>query len=589
MTVVPDSAAPALVRDHLGRLAFASARVSVFLSLRLPLYFYNLVAPDGWGQGRPLVVGGTLGAACIDALLAWRMRKRGRPLLWLRIPLDLVYVCLAAIAVPPTWPYSGVLLILVPTAIELIAVRGVPIGGLFVSAAGVDMYFARTWTAGKPYTFELIFYGTWVLVVGTVAFAVVELVGQQHQRRFLSERQAFKNFVSLQTRNELLLGRGGAVAEALNRTWYQMHMTVGRAASAASEEFRQQQERLSAETRSQARYLVDILTEFAAAQRRNRPTVSEHLHLRMEREERLQVLTPGQAAALAVQLSELNLTGQHAVRVVASDHITGELSLALGGHSLDIPPARGRRVVLVPAAVIFGSGSLLALSDPTYADLPIFPVLLAVVCTALMGLTAELRRRRGAKWGLHYLWLSTMTPALITILMTVFLPVHWRLANGRIIMPALVGLTASFYMIGIIWLELSWRIRLITIFACAAWLLAAVKLNPFGAPPLWSIIGNLAIPASVVFAVLSFEDKNHDLGLRLHDQWVAALQRRADEIRRRAVDYEIEGLQRQIDAATRMAKDASDGQDMQSILKCVAEAEFHLGVIRHGGERNDGR
>jgi hypothetical protein len=173
--------------------------------------------------------------------------------------------------------------------------------------------------------------------------------------------------------------------------------------------------------------------------------------------------------------------------------------------------------------------------------------------------------------------------------MTVFLPVHWRLANGRIIMPALVGLTASFYMIGIIWLELSWRIRLITIFACAAWLLAAVKLNPFGAPPLWSIIGNLAIPASVVFAVLSFEDKNHDLGLRLHDQWVAALQRRADEIRRRAVDYEIEGLQRQIDAATRMAKDASDGQDMQSILKCVAEAEFHLGVIRHGGERNDGR
>lgn len=580
MTIASESLAPSLARDHLGRMAFASARVSVFVSLRAPLYFYNLVAPDGWVQDRPLVIAGTLLAAFIDAVLAWRMRKQGLPFLRVRVPLDLIYVCLAAIAVPPTWPYSGVLLILVPTAIELIAVRGLPAGALFTAAAAVVMYLARTRTHGQPYVFELVFYGMWILVVGTVAFAVVEFAGQQHQQRFLSERQAFTNLVVLQTRNELLLGRGGAVAEALNRAWYQLQLGAGRAAAAAGQEFREHQERLSEETRRQARYLIDVLSEIAMTQRRDRPVVAEHLHFRVERGHRLKVLSPGQAAALTSQFSALGLTGQHAVQVVASDHITGELLLTVGSHSLYIPPARGRRVVLVPAAIIFGSASLIALSDPTYADLPVAPVLLVIACTAFLGLAAERKRRKGAKRGLHYLWLATMAPAVAALTMTAVLPVHWALPNGRIIMPALVGLTASFYMIGIIWLDLSWRIRLITVLACASWLVTAIKLSPLGAPPFWSVVGNMAIPASVVFAVLSFESRNHNLGMRLHTQWVDSLQQQAEKIRGQAIEYESDSLQREIEVAVQTARDAADSQSVQAAVRCLAEAQSHLDAIQ---------
>jgi hypothetical protein len=584
MAIVDEPATPVLPRDHLGRMAFSSARAAMFVSLRAPVYFYNIVAPDGWVQGRPIVLGGTLAAAGIDAVIGWQLRRRGRSLLPVRLVLDLIYVCLAAIAVPPTWPYSGVLLILAPIMIELVAVHGLLLGSLFVIAANLDMYFARKLVAANPYTFELFFYGCWILAVGTAAFAVIELAGRQHQRRFLSERQAFRNLVVLQTRNEFLLGRGGAVTEAINRAWYQLQIRLGQVALAAREEFRRQQERLAAETRQQARYLADVLSEIAAAQRSDQPAVAEHLHLTAGREQRLQVLTPRQAAALIDQLAPLNLTGQHLVTVEASDQITGELQLRVGGHSLYVPPARGRRLALVPAAVIFGSGSLIALVDPIYADLPLAPVLLAIVFTALLGLAAERKRQKNAHQGLGYLWLATLSPALLALFMTAVLPVHWKLADGRIIVPALVGLTASLYMFGIIWLELSWRTRSITILFCAAWLVIAIEMNPYGAPALWSILGNLAIPASVIFAVLSFDSRNRDLGLRLHDQWVTALHRRADEVRRRSVEEETRALQRQIEAATRLVQPTMDNHNMQEALRCLSEAQFYLDAMRPEGE-----
>jgi hypothetical protein len=583
-TIMDEPTMPVLPRDHLGRMAFSSARAAMFVSLRAPVYFYNIVAPDGWVQGRPVVLGGTLAAAGIDAVVGWQLRRQRRSLLPVRLVLDLTYVCLAAIAVPPTWPYSGVLLILAPTMIELVAVHGLLLGSLFAIAANLDMYFARKSVGANPYTFELFFYGCWILAVGTGAFAMIELAGRQHQRRFLSERQAFRNLVVLQTRNEFLLGRGGAVTEALNRAWYQLQLRLGRVARAAREEFREQQVRLADETRQQAMYLGDVLSEIAAAQRSDRPAVAEHLHLTIKREQRLQVLTPAQAAALVDQLTPLNLTGPHLARVEASDQITGELQLRIGDHSLHVPAARGRRLALVPAAVIFGSGSLIALVNPIYGDLPLAPVLLAIVSTMLLGLAAERKRRKNAQRGLRYLWLATLSPALLTLFMTAVLPVHWKLTGGRIIMPAMIGLTASLYMLGIIWLELSWRIRGITTLFCATWLVIAIEMNPYGAPPLWSIIGNLAIPASVILAVLSFDSRNRDLGLRLHDQWVAALHLQANEIRHQSIGEEIHALQRQIEAATRLVGSTMDDHGMQEASRHLSEAEFYLDTMRPADE-----
>jgi hypothetical protein len=265
---------------------------------------------------------------------------------------------------------------------------------------------------------------------------------------------------------------------------------------------------------------------------------------------------------------------------VASDQITGELRLSVGGRDLHIPPAKGRRLALIPAAVIFGSCSLIALANPIYADLPLVPVLLTISCALVVGLIAEHKRQRGAPWGVTYVWLAALVPALLALLMTAVLPVHWKLDSGRVIIPALVGLTASLYIVGIIWPELSWGIRLLTALFCAAWIVIAIEMNPFGTPPWWSIVGNLAIPASVVFAVLSFDNRNRDLGLRLHDRWVAALQQQADEIRHRSIDVEIDGLQHQIDEATQVLKTAADNQHLREAILCISEAQRFLEALR---------
>lgn len=576
-----------LARDHLGRMTFSSARVALFVSLRAPLYVFNIVSAEGWVKDRPLVLAITLLAAAVDAGVAWRMHRSGRALMKARAPLDLLYACLGALAVPPTWPYSGVLVFLVPTAIELIAVRGLLLGALYVATVDGVMYLTRVTVGADPYVFELLFYGVWMLVIGTAAFAVTELAGRQHQRRFLTEREAFRNMVALQTRNELLLGRGGAVAEALNRTWYQLEATVGDTARRAHHEFRREQQHLSDRTREQARYLADILFETAAAQRLGRPAVAEHLHFTMDREQRLQVLTPAQAESLTTQLTALDLTGRHRAEILFSDPVTGEVRLSVGGRTLHVAPAKGRRLALVPAAVIFGSGSLLALVNPIYADLPLAPVLLTMATTAALGLGAERRRRRrrdkGLGAGMRALWLATLLPALIVLGMTAVLPVQWRLADGRIIVPAIIGLTGTLYMVGIIWPDLPPRLRLGTVAFCLAWTFVAVQMNPYGAPPLRSIIGTLIIPASVVMAVLAFDNRNRDLGLRLHDQWVGRLQATAEDIKFRCFRQEMDLLRRQIADAEIMVSRADGEYDVAVPARLLAEARSSLETLRHEG------
>ncbi|MER5961404.1 hypothetical protein [Streptomyces sp. NPDC002057] len=568
-------------------MTFSSARAGLFVSLRAPLYVFNIVSAEGWVKDRPLVLAITLLAAATDAVIALRLHRSGRDLMKARVSLDLVYACLGALAVPPTWPYSGVLIFLVPTAIELIAVRGLLLGALYVATVDGVMFLTRVMAGADPFVFELLFYGGWMLVIGAVAFAVTELAGRQHQRRFLTEREAFRNMVALQTRNELLLGRGGAVAEALNRTWYQLEATVGDTARRAHHEFRGEQQHLSDRTREQARYLADILLETAAAQRLGRPAVAEHLHFTMDREQRLQVLTPAQADALTTQLTALDLTGRHRAEVLASDPVTGEAQLSVGGRILHVPPAKGRRLALVPAAVIFGSGSLLALVNPIYADLPLAPVLLTMAATAALGLAAERRRKhrreKDLRAGIRLLWLTTLLPALLVLAMTAVLPVQWRLADGRIIVPAIVGLTATLYMVGIIWPDLPSRLRLGTVAFCLVWTFVAVEMNPYGAPPLRSVIGTLVIPASVVMAVLAFDNRNRDLGLRLHDQWVGSLQATADDIRRRCFDEEIDLLRRQIAHAAHVVDSAEGEHDVEVPARSLAEARSSLDALRHQG------
>ncbi|MFE8936062.1 hypothetical protein ACFYNX_01010 [Streptomyces sp. NPDC007872] len=568
-------------------MTFSSARAALFVSLRAPLYVFNIVSAEGWVDDRPLVLALTLLAAAVDAGIALRLHRSGRDLMKARVPLDLLYACLGALAVPPTWPYSGVLLFLVPTAIELIAVRGLLLGTLYVATVDGVMYLTRVAAGADPYVFELLFYGVWMLVIGAVAFAVTELAGRQHQRRFLTEREAFRNMVALQTRNELLLGRGGAVVEALNRTWYQLEVTLGDTARRAHHEFRREQQCLSDRTREEARYLADILLEAAAAQRVGRPAVAEHLHFTMDREQRLQVLSPAQAEVLMAGLAALDLTGRHRAEVLFSDPVTGEAQLSVGGRTLHVPPAKGRKLALVPAAVVFGSGSLLALVNPIYADLPLAPVLLTVATTAALGLAAERRRRRrrekGLGTGTRALWLATLFPALLVLAMTAVLPVQWRLADGRIIVPAIVGLTSTLYMVGIIWPELPPRLRRWTIAFCLAWTLVAVRMNPYGAPPFRSVIGTLIIPASVVMAVLAFDNRNRDLGLRLHDQWVERLQATAEDIRSRCFEEEIDSLRRQIVHAAGMVGRAEGEYDVAVPARLLAEARSSLQALRPRG------
>lgn len=574
-----------LARDHLGRMTFSSARTALFVSLRAPLYVFNIVSAEGWVKDRPLVLAVTLLAAGVDAGVAWRLHRSGRDLMKARVPLDLLYACLGALAVPPTWPYSGVLIFLVPTAIELIAVRGLPLGALYVGTVDGVMYLTRVAAGADPYVFELLFYGGWMLVIGAVAFAVTEFAGWQHQRRFLAEREAFRTMVVLQTRNDLFLGRGGAVVESLNRTWFQLELMVGDAARRARHEFRREQQYLSDRTREQARYLADVLLEMAAVQRRGRPAVAEHLHFKLEREQGLQVLTPAQAEALTAQLNALDLRGQHRAEVLFSDPVTGEARLSVGGWTAHVPPAKGRKLALVPAAVIFGSGSLLALVNPIYADLPLAPVLLVVATTAVLGLAAERRRRRrrekGLEAGIRMLWLTTLLPALLVLGMTAVLPVHWRLADGRIIVPAIIGLTGTLYMVGIIWPELPSRLRWWTVAFCLAWTFVAVQMNPYGAPPLRSVIGTLIIPASVVMAVLAFDNRNRDLGLRLHDRWVGQLQATADDIRARCFKEEIDLLERQIEEAAVMVGRAQGEHDVAVPSRLLAEARSSLETLCH--------
>ncbi|MGV9255013.1 hypothetical protein [Streptomyces sp. NPDC003697] len=568
-------------------MTFSSARAALFVSLRAPLYVFNIVSADGWVRDRPLVLAITLLAAAVDAGVARQLHRSGRALMKVRVRLDVLYACLGALAVPTTWPYSGVLMFLVPTAIELIAVRGLPLGALYIAMVDLVMYLTRVAVGADPYAFELVFYGVWMLVIGAAAFAVTELAGRQHQRRFLTEREAFRNTVALRTRNDLLLGRGGAVVETLNRIWFQLEVMVGDPARQAHHAFRREQELLSERTREQARYLADILLETAAAQRVGRPAVAEHLHFAMDREQRLEVLTPAQAEALTAQLTRLDLMGKHQAEVLFSDPVTGEARLRVSGRTLHVPPAKGRKLALVPAAVIFGSGSLLALVNPIYADLPVVPVLLTMAVTAALGLAAERRRRRrrekGLGAGVRALWLTTLLPALLVLGMTAVLPVHWRLVNGRIIVPAIIGLTGTLYMVGIIWPELPPRLRWWTLAFCLMWTYIAVEMNPYGAPPFRSVIGTLIIPASVVMAVLAFDNRNRDLGLRLHDQWVEQLQATAEDIKLHCFNEEIDLLQRQVADVAFMVRRAEGEHDVAVAARLLAEAQSALDALRHQG------
>ncbi|MGW2703849.1 hypothetical protein [Streptomyces sp. NPDC001340] len=563
-------------------MAFDKARAALFVSLRGPVYVFNILSEDGWAQDRPAVIAGTLVAACVDAGVALRLHRReDRSLLAVRIPLDLVLVCLAALAVPPTWPYSGALIILVPVSIELIAARGLLYGIPFVAVADLAMYLTRRAVDARPYAYELVFYGLWILIVGAVAFTMTEFAGREHRQRFQSEQEAFRTMVVLETRNDCLLGRGGAVTEALNRTWLHLEMFVDPAARARRTAFREQQEHLSDETRHQAMYLFDAMSAMSQQQRSSRPAVAEHLHFTMEaREHRLLVLTSRQAAALEEQLHALNLTGRHEVKVVASNHITGELRLVIGGHKLHVPAARGRKVALISTAIVFGASSLLALTNSVYADLPSLPVLVSVLLSALFGLAAERKRKKDGVRGLHYLWLAALSPAVFALLMTALLPAHWKLQDGRVFIPAMVGLTSSLYIVSIIWLQLPRRLRLITVLFCTTWLVIAIQLSPVGSPPWRSVVGGLAIPASVSCAVVSFDTKNRDLGHRLHEGWVARLEGQAQEIRRRCASGVIDALQQQIEAAGQMLRPRATDPNLKPASELLAEAQFWLDELR---------
>jgi hypothetical protein len=100
-----------LIRDNPGRIAFSRARAAVFVSFRTPIYFYNLAAPDGWAQGRPLVVAGTLGdvrrlaltPAVLALVMADEIRRRcaDDEIDFLRRQIDV------AAEMPQSAPYSG--------------------------------------------------------------------------------------------------------------------------------------------------------------------------------------------------------------------------------------------------------------------------------------------------------------------------------------------------------------------------------------------------------------------------------------------------------------------------------------------------
>jgi hypothetical protein len=570
-----------------GRLAFANARPLMFLSLRMPVYVFNIVSSVGWAQDRPWVIVATLNAAVFDLLIAALMWRRSAPLYGLRVAMDLLYVALACVAVPPTWPYSGVLYVLAPLAIDLIAVRGLLPGSGFALLAGLTMYGARRGVGSRPYTVELVFYGLWVLVVGSAAFAVLDNIGRQHRHRFLDEQQAFELMVNLQTQNDFFLGRGGAVVEALNAAWSQLSFADAPDTRERGWTFRRRQSDLSAATRQNAAYLGDVLREIGRRQREGRPAVAEHLHFTLDREPGLQVLTPSQSSALADRIDQLDLQGLNHVAVASSDLLTGELILEIGQFRVHVPPQGGRALPLVPAAVILGGGSMLALANPVYADLPLGPVVGAIVITIGLGLTAERRRVTNRVLGPLGLWVAGMTPAYSALFMTATLAVHWRLTDGRVIIPAVVGLTSSLYIIGAAWRYFSIPLQAGAVAGIATWLVIAPNMNPLGTPSWRYFVGELCIPVGVILAVGVFSHRNRELGQQLYDAWIdefrtteAALSRACQQ----SMLALLEGETETVEAALRLATPSAHTQRAQ---EHVMAARRHLYELTDDKRPND--
>ncbi len=147
---------------------------------------------------------------------------------------------------------------------------------------------------------------------------------------------AFVTLVRLRAANDIRIGVGGPVGEAILRAWFVLAQAVGPQALERRAAFEADRRRLIDETRRHSRYLRDVVLQYTADQREGTPRVVDHVHIDVDRVAGALVLSPAQAQALVHELRRLDLRGQHTLSVVRVDRTSGVMEARIGGSVIPL-------------------------------------------------------------------------------------------------------------------------------------------------------------------------------------------------------------------------------------------------------------
>lgn len=557
-------------------------RPSLLLTLRGPVLAFNILSDVGWCQGRLVPTLATIAAMVTDVCVARYIRKTGRPLFAPRIAVDFLIVVLGAVAIPVHWPYSGVLWLLIPVTVDLAISLNVSAAGLFVTCAGATIYGIRWVGGGDSYIGDLAFHVTWLLGVLAAAFWVISAAASRYRLDEVLERAAFTHLLRLDVRNQVLLGAGGTITEALNRAWYQLELSVGARASAGRHLFRSQQDDLARSTRESGIYLADVLQQAASAQRQDRARVAEHLHLSIDRIAGVQVLTARQSAALLTFVKSSGLQGLHAVQVVNKHLASGQISLRIGSEHISVPPALEREIDFTPIAVVLGAATVLELGNPVYANLEGAPVGLLAGLTFVSGWLGIHLRRQDSKRAGTTLAICVLLPAVGSLLLAELGSTNWRILETRVLVPSLAGLSASLYIIAGAWRVFHPKTRAATCTVLGMSLAYGVVQNPFGPPSLAYIVGELCFPFSAILTGKAIDRAVTSVRLAKKAELLTAMHVTESEWRREAWLGELDRFGQEIRNIEPLIPPVRDEHSLRAQAD-IYEARASLAALRVSG------
>lgn len=542
------------------------------LFARWQLYLTQFINPDGWTLGEP---GRT---AVVAAMIVWdfgiftAMRRTGQGYYRLRLPVDLALMAGWAASMPPGRPYNTAALLLLPLAIEAAALSNylmlatVTVGGVALAS------LARMAGGLPPDPLDPAFFLAVFSLIGLGVYAIFQRTVEQEWDRFLDEQDASLSFARLQARNEVLLGAGGSAAEALHRAWFLLEAALGDRARERRWAFQASREELTAQTRERARYLVDVLQQFSAAQRRTRAAVADHLHLRARDVDAMAVLTSAQARSLVDQLARLQLTGEHAVDVAYADPLTGEVRAHVGPHALHVPGALGRELPFVPLSIVVASVSILSMASPTYSAVPVGPVLAVALGIGVVAGSAWWRLRRRPRVMALIVWATGMVAIPVAVWVTWHTSLRWVLPDGTLQVPALGAFTAALAITGGTWRFLARPVRWLSVPLVVIAYVRYASSNPIGQPRVRQIVFDLSIPLAVMLGMILYDRMTLGVGQQLFDRWVARLRASSAQAYTDAVAAEVAALRQEVADAAALVADVTDRQVRSAAGAALAES-----------------